>query len=179
MGNKTMHFASELSILIGIVFEIGGAFLLALDAIGMERIKSWRVNYLQDSYRILFRYYVRGQKLKGRQLPHADPVLNRRAFRVGLVVYAVCFFVSIFRAKQLGVLSDFPPWLAILMTIIVAWLWGSFILFLITFAFRVLGRFVEWGERQSNRGLASAAGFSVLLVGFLFQLVGTIMAFGD
>jgi hypothetical protein len=165
LGEKVQ--TAIVSSLIGLCFDIVGAFLLAAEAIGTERIRSWKEHSLDHPGFVLAPHKTaevqqRAEKLKLRWLPAAAMGISS-GIGAGFGSYIALAI------KELGA----PQWLPFV-GIVLGGLAGAFLIDASVLLMRSISRFLVWVEESAGKGTIGLAGFVLLSVGFMLQFVGTL-----
>lgn len=151
--------------LIGLCFDLVGAFLLAAEAIGLETIRSWQEKAIDRPIYILgiskaIEMDRRADEMKLSWLPSAAIGLASGIGGAAGLFMALSF-------KQLG-LPSWVPYLGIL----VGGIAGAFFIDLIVFLLRSASRFFVWIQDSAGKGTIGLTGFVLLAIGFLLQFIG-------
>jgi hypothetical protein len=158
---------AALSSLIGLCFDLAGAFLLAAEAIGLETIRSWKESVLDRPTYILGtpktpEIAQRAEEHRLRWLPGAAIGL---ASGIGS---AMGTFVAL-SIKQLGL----PSWLPFL-GLVLGGIAGAFVIDGIVFLLRSASSFLLWVQESAGRGTIGLTGFVLLAIGFVLQFIGSL-----
>ena len=151
-----MHLREPLFILVlfGLLIEVTGAFFLAAEAIGLERIQFW-----------------------------ADVVVDllgrARLWSFGLVLMFLYVFAlalsTRYRVSEIidGRKAGYPPWMSVSAVFLVI----VYISILSFWLLNSLPRFLLFAKTSTERRSAATLGFLLLFIGFLLQFTGTLGTF--
>lgn len=159
------------AMLVGLLLEIIGAFLLAVEAIGLERIRTWRKEYFEAWFHIA----------KSRQLVDTQRLateLNAKKVPAILVVI-VCSFsggigtwlIMLFDSLQLtGWLRYAGLFVGFFGGVIIGYYgFPSLALF-----FKAISNTLAWIEDRTQKGVIGLMGFCLLATGFSLQFIGML-----
>jgi len=154
-------------ILIGLLVEVCGAFLLAVEAIGLDNIKAWRQRTLIGPSYVL-------------EAQH--PVeIQRRAEKEQLrwLVWIIICLPSgvggaVGTAISLSTRFNLPRWFIVPVGLIIGALVGAFLPDGVRFLLIGLTNVFTKIEESSKKGTIGLIGFIILASGILMQFVGTL-----
>ena len=159
--------------LIGLCLDIVGAFFLSAQAIGLERIQSWKKQYFDNPS------YVAGTH-KMEEMERRSKETNLRALPFVLVLIATSLGGFIGTWISLGIDSLQLTWLPKHMGLIGVLLGGAIGAYTIDFIaliFRAASSVFVWIDSRTQQGTIGLIGFTLLLVGFVLQFIGALSSF--
>ncbi|MFK7831605.1 MAG: hypothetical protein AB8B57_17670 [Congregibacter sp.] len=155
------------STLIGLALEMAGAFLLATEAIGLDRIQSWREHWLETPLFILS--------------ASKNEEMERRANKNGMqwfvgLTMTFATMVALAFTVLMGDVAEghgFSKWLRVPFFVMGLIIGGCFLqtgVFLLRAASSALLRI----EESSGKGTIGVTGFILLSSGFVLQTLGIL-----
>jgi len=160
--------------LVGLCFDIAGAFFLSAQAIGLDRIRNWRTEYLDISARIAgARKTVEAERLaqhsKVSFLPSALGVIA--GFIGSYVGASLALYIKSLNLKLL------PSYADLILGMLIGGAIGFYAFDVFSFAFRKASSALIWIDNSTQKGAIGLIGFGLLLVGFILQFIGALSSF--
>lgn len=176
--------------MLGLLFDIFGAFLLSVEAIKIENLRKFRDRFLVPMHRhtisprITFDEGVEDTNIWSRHLG----IFMGLHWIAGLAVFvAANRLTSGWLINELAKLAlwffSFSGWMFVFVFILAAysfvllllgvWMLGEVVHIAVTFSTRCLVLFVEWLDRRTPSGGVGLIGFALLFTGFILQMYGT------
>ncbi len=148
--------------IVGLVLDICGAFLLAAEAIGIGRIRSWRENLLERPAYILgarktIEMARRASERRLRWLP--------RVF-VGISCGTGSAVGALLARTLVATTSRSSFWV---FGLLAGGLVGAFFMDGVVVLLRWLSQWLVWVDESVGRGTIGVAGFTLLALGFVLQ----------
>lgn len=146
-------------ILIGLILEIAGAFILAADAIGLKRFAQW-INFLLSTK----------EQLTGKQKVK-DSIFKPSSGRITVAI--ICMLgsgVGYWVANKVQWINK-PE----IVAGIVGAIMGIIVLIIIIFILKIIIVTLHSIEIKTRKQTIGLIGFSFLLFGFIFQFIGTLI----
>lgn len=188
--------------MIGLSFDIVGAFLLSVEAIKLENLRAFRdrVLALEDYTRspVIFPYFVGGKsdRESGRQeTPKPVPASRYVGLFMGLhYVAGLALLLAInevsggwlfqLMIRMLVWTLDRPWYLVVLLfTLLIVfgivvglWMIGELVHVTISKAMAIVVKILDYIDSRTPDGTVGLIGFFALFVGIVFQMVGTYIA---
>lgn len=158
---------NHLLMLVGLIFEIFGAFILAVDAIGLERFDGW-IAQLRG-----LRAEIAGEKKRGGST-FSDP----RRFIAGIASaagsvagFTVFHYFPLWTAQFSNTATHFA---AALIGSVFAAVLGVFLTWAILMSLHMLSTFLQKLRNRAEIHAVGLLGFGLLFAGFVFQFSGTL-----
>lgn len=158
---------AAISSLIGLVLEMAGAFLLATEAIGLDRIKSWREQWLETPIFILTA--KRNEEMEQRAKDKGMQWFFGLTMMCSLgIAVAIAMFMSGF-AESHGL----SAWLRVPFAIVGLFVGAVFVEGCV-FCMRTASTVLLSIEASAGRGAIGVTGFVLLSSGFVLQTLGVL-----
>jgi len=157
----------HLLLILGLIFEIIGAFFLATESIGLDRIRSWCEDSLRPAIEVMGESNILIQREKAESTGQTR-LLNIFRFIPGFLGGALGILAIGYIGERVG------RTVGALLAGLVAGLVAALI---ITGTPRILRKIVSlltWTEQKAGEGSIGVIGFVVLFFGFLFQFFATV-----
>jgi hypothetical protein len=158
------------STIIGLGFEMLGAFFLAVEAMGLDTIELWNTNVFAV---VTYRY----QSLQGvetqRRAAHGD--FRWLPYVVFVIATGCGALLGAWLVHTIKAIN--PPWKPQWTSvggIIIGAIVGPFTLWGIMNMFKAGAHFFKWIEHTTQKGTIGLIGFVLIFVGLLLQIVGTV-----
>lgn len=150
--------------LVGMLIEIVGAFILAADAIGLNRLRKWVKSLTHITAQL-------SQKEASN-----DSILKPSAARLVYtgIIAAGSGFGSWLSTHPPTWASYIPNWLFRAFSIVAGGLCGMLIFFVVVYSILALIGFINMVEVRARKRRAGLIGFLLLLVGFVSQFIGAL-----
>ena len=155
--------------LMGLCFDLVGAFFLSAEAIGLATILSWQQRFLE---RPLHVFRIEGPV-------ETDKIARKLGLRwLPSIVIGLSIFVGVYIGAAIAMfVSNYygtPKWVGL----IVSFSGGAIAAFItkaIPFLFRSLSSILNMVQDMAGRGIIGIIGFALLAFGFLLQFVGNLL----
>lgn len=157
-----------LLILIGLILEIIGAFILSAEAIGLDRFTKW-IHTLMIYRKVM--KIKEDESLKDISLKHKI-IPNILIFIIMIVV--IFPVLSIIMDETIWGFK-FPPLLGMFYALVIGMLFGSILLDSSLFALSLIIDFLIEVRKKSRQKSSGYLGFLFLFFGLLFQFTGAIL----
>jgi hypothetical protein len=160
--------------IIGLCFDIVGAFFLSAQAIGLDRIQSWKRRFFDNPSYVVGTHSIEEMQSRSKEV-------NLRALPPMLIFIATSLGAAIGGGLALAIDSLKLPWLpkylGLAMGVLVGGAIGAYAISFFALIFRAASSMLVWIDSRTQQGTIGLIGFILLFVGFTLQIIGALSSF--